>query len=882
MKRAAGERGMTGKLRVVVRVYCVITLLVTLRAYAEQRFALVIGNADYTRLSHNAQLKNAAKDAQDMAAALKGLGFTVNLLIDADAPEMDDAVVNFGNQLSLSPEAVGFFYYAGHGVQSSGVNYLIPTDAQIPSEAFLGTRALAVQTVLSTMRSSGNKLNIVVLDACRDNPFAWSRSAARGLTVVGVQPPGSIVAYAAGAGEVAQDGTGANGKFTGELLKHLSEPGVTIYEVFRQTAAAVIADTNGSQNPALSIQFYENFYLAGSPHIAPQEPVVGGPSAFEKGEVLFVQEKLQDARPLLEIALNEDPSNEKIYLYLGIIYQQLGYPQKAIDILKRGLKAATSYKDLFYYNMGNDFFSRKEYALAEEMYNDALSANKNLGQGYLNRANARLQLQNFNGAAADYVVFLQLFPQDPQRPDIEKMIALLRRAQHGQEKASLAALAKQLAQQPTPPPPENSDDLAFAGLSWWRENPTDSASVQKAVDLSKKAIDKNPDNWLPHKTLGEIYDSRKLSDDAMREYKTAARLNPEDADTLYALGKLQYRAKLFSDAQKSFEGCVALRPDFTRAHFNRGMSLVQLGDKTHAIDAFKSAIATKKDDADSYYMVGYLLRDKGDLAGALDSFKLAAQYAPDNTGYMRELGAMYMVRGDFAGAESTFNRALAQDPRSTVANYNMASVKIKLGKPREALPFAQKAVDQDANSATANYILGLANEKLGNTDDALKYYGAALDKDPKFAPALINLGGMYDSRGMPDKALPLLLTAQDVQPDSYEVQNNLGNVYLHQQQYQDSITHLSKALSIQPDSKVTEYNLAIAYAETGQIPEAKKGFMNVLAKDPSNLDVYIKLARIFIKEGDSKDAKDLLTGLLAKNPRADYRDEAQLLLGQMK
>ena len=118
--------------------------------------------------------------------------------------------------------------------------------------------------------------------------------------------------------------------------------------------------------------------------------------------------------------------------------------------------------------------------------------------------------------------------------------------------------------------PDNSDALAFAGLSWWRENPTDPASVQKAVDLSKKAIDKNPDNWLPHKTLGEIYDSRKLSDDAMREYKTAARLNPDDADTLYALGKLQYRAKLFSDAQKSFEACVALRPDFTRGTLQPG------------------------------------------------------------------------------------------------------------------------------------------------------------------------------------------------------------------------------------------------------------------------------------------------------------------------
>jgi tetratricopeptide (TPR) repeat protein len=429
--------------------------------------------------------------------------------------------------------------------------------------------------------------------------------------------------------------------------------------------------------------------------------------------------------------------------------------------------------------------------------------------------------------------------------------------------------------------PDNSDALAYDGLSYLRENPSDAASVQKAVDLSNRAIAKNPDNWLPHRTLGEIFDSRKLSDDAMREYKIAVRLNPGDADSLYALGKLQYRAKLFADAQKSFEGCVTLRPDFTSAHFNRAMSLVQLGEKARAIDAFKAAVATKKDFADAHYMIGSLLRDKGDAAGALDSFKLASTYAPDNAGYTRELASAYIARGDFASAETVLTRALAQDPENPAAVYNMASVKIKLGKAREALPFAQKAVEKESNAAS-NYIMGLANEKLGNAEDAVRYYGTAVQKDPQYAPALINLGGILDSRGMPEKALPLLLTAQDILPGSYEVQNNLGNVYLHQQQYQDSITHLSKALSIRPDSMVTAYNLGLAYAEVGQTAEAKSAFLEVAAKDSSNLDVYLKLARILIKEGNNKDAKDLLTKLVAKNPKGGVKEEAQKLLDQLK
>jgi tetratricopeptide (TPR) repeat protein len=173
--------------------------------------------------------------------------------------------------------------------------------------------------------------------------------------------------------------------------------------------------------------------------------VFGASQFFDKGEALFVQNKPQDARPLLESALNDDPANEKTYLYLGIIYQQLGDAKKAIDILKRGLDIATSFKDLFYYNMGNDFFSGKDFTAAEGMYTSAIDSNKSRPESYLNRANARLQLSNFDGALSDYALFLSLAPQDPQRPSIEKVMALLRQAQDDKEKARLAEIAKQQA-----------------------------------------------------------------------------------------------------------------------------------------------------------------------------------------------------------------------------------------------------------------------------------------------------------------------------------------------------------------------------------------------------------------------------------------------------
>lgn len=224
------------------------------------RYALVIGNGNYAELG---RLKNPVNDTHDIGEALKSLGFQVDSLADADLPSMEDAVVRLGNRLSTSKDSIGFFFYAGHGVQSNGINYLIPADAHIASASFLKTKALAAQEILDTLQDAHNALNVVVLDACRDNPFSWARSGARGLSVVSAQPPGSIIAYATSAGSVAQDGAGRNGVFTAELLKNIGTPGMEVMEVFKRTGAGVQAATAGAQVPAIYNQYFGSAYLAG-------------------------------------------------------------------------------------------------------------------------------------------------------------------------------------------------------------------------------------------------------------------------------------------------------------------------------------------------------------------------------------------------------------------------------------------------------------------------------------------------------------------------------------------------------------------------------------------------------------------------------------------
>ncbi len=169
-------------------------------------------------------------------------------------------------------------------------------------------------------------------------------------------------------------------------------------------------------------------------------------SALQQGEELFLANKPQEARGFLEKALLEEPQDERIYLYLGIVYEQLNDPQKSIQVMKRGLNVAKEHKDLLYYNIGNNLFRQEEYTLASEMYTRALEANPRLADAYLNRANAQMKRDELQPAAQDYRDYLTLDPDSPQRPQIERLLALLGKtlAEQERQRTEEAARQKQL------------------------------------------------------------------------------------------------------------------------------------------------------------------------------------------------------------------------------------------------------------------------------------------------------------------------------------------------------------------------------------------------------------------------------------------------------
>jgi Caspase domain/Domain of unknown function (DUF4189) len=256
----------------------VLLLVVAGPAAAEKRVALVIGNSAYQNVT---RLDNPRNDATLLADTLGGLGFTLiggRAQLDLDKSAMDTAVQNFGRQVQGAD--VALFYYAGHGVQVSGSNYLVPVGANPTREADVDFQMVDVNLVLRQMQGSGTRLNMVILDACRNNPFGARglRASDGGLAQMRA-PEGTLISYATQPGNIAQDGSDGHSPFTKALATTIKQSGLDIFQTFNQVGLAVKRETGGSQQPWVSSSPIDGtfYFVAPTPATAPQVAIAQPP-----------------------------------------------------------------------------------------------------------------------------------------------------------------------------------------------------------------------------------------------------------------------------------------------------------------------------------------------------------------------------------------------------------------------------------------------------------------------------------------------------------------------------------------------------------------------------------------------------------------------------
>ncbi|MCK1742693.1 caspase family protein [Bradyrhizobium sp. 139] len=240
----------------------------------EQRVALVIGNANYQNAP---QLANPDDDAQSMAQFLNSAGFEVVAATDLTQNDMLRVVQDFSAKVaSRGPNTVAMVYYAGHGVQLAGENYLVPVDARVSSPTELVNNSVRLVDVMSTLETIPSRMRIVILDACRNNPFPNVNDAGRGLAIVDA-PNGSIVGYSTAPGAEAQDGAGGHSPYTQAFLNVAREPNVPIEQLFKRVRLEVNQTTSGAQIPWESSSLTSDFTFFGDTVVAASRAPVNAP-----------------------------------------------------------------------------------------------------------------------------------------------------------------------------------------------------------------------------------------------------------------------------------------------------------------------------------------------------------------------------------------------------------------------------------------------------------------------------------------------------------------------------------------------------------------------------------------------------------------------------
>jgi Caspase domain/Sel1 repeat len=415
-------------------------------AHAEKRVALVIGNSAYRAVP---ALPNPAADARLMSDTLLSLGFFVvggGAQIDLDKAGFDDVLKKYSAQLAGAD--VALFYYAGHGVETHGLNYLVPVDAHPLDEADVFAEMVGVSGILDQMEKSGTRINLVLLDACRDNPFSGHgvRSTTGGLAQMPA-PVGTLISFATQPRSVSLDGSDGHSPYTEALVKAMQRPGAGLFKTFNEVGLAVEKATNGQQLPWVSsTPISGNFYFAGKPvpAVADARPVPATSDAPAPAPLV------QEAR----LAPPDDPLRHDLVTdcdRLAAMPYDSGHPPSLAGVEFEQINVAAAaaacndamqrYPDVarFAFEAGRVAGARKNYAEARRLYDQAAAAGyamaiNNIGGTY----------EGGEGVARNYAEAVRWYSKAVAAGEPIAMVNLGWLYEHGQGVAQDLAEARQL------------------------------------------------------------------------------------------------------------------------------------------------------------------------------------------------------------------------------------------------------------------------------------------------------------------------------------------------------------------------------------------------------------------------------------------------------
>ncbi len=751
--------------------------------YGEHRIALVIGNSNYFEAT---SLRNPIHDATDIAQILKARKFDVTLLTNTTRKSMVKAIQRFGKELKKG--GVGLLYYAGHGMQIAGKNYMIPVDATPQEEHEVHLESVSIDRVLGYMENADNRLNIIILDACRDNPFTRSFSRSSGIQGLAQMdaPTGTLIAYATAPGSIAADGTRRNGVYTEKLLTHIQTPGLKIEEVFKQVRADVSEETDEKQVPWESTSLTGDFYFTPIDAVHDEFVIAGNTGVSneqmpEEEEIWYMvkdSKQIQDIKEFLEEFPNGHYSRRarfKLKQLQRKLQEQVNDPTSPSSINETISNTAESglelYEKAMQYYWGSGV--TQNYELAIELLKKAVEKNHGRAASIL----SYIDYAGYSGKIKPKDSFL-MSQVAANLDDVYGKLLLALHLRYGfgteiqKNRANdiLSKIVSTVKEQSLKEDPFLQDSLGLI----YRYGFGVEKDYQEAFKWHKKAATQG--HAEAEANLGHIYFNglgvNKDYEEAFRWYQNAAKKNLTEA-TAHLAKMYQHGYGVEKNLDQAFK--LYLRA----AEKNYGMAQNELG-----------VMYFKGEGVNQNYEEALKWAQK-----AVEQRYAGAQY---NLGYMYQYG--YGVEKDFQKAFNWYKKAVEQEYATAkhqlgIMYYYGQYVKQDYG---EALNWFQQAA---ANRADSQNWLGHLYEKgLGVKRDyekALKWYRQATESG--HAGAQVNLGHMYrQGRGVKQDIQEALRWYRKAADSGYHwAQLHLGRMFYTgkevEQDYAEALMWLQKA-----------------------------------------------------------------------------------------
>jgi len=895
-----------------VRLFFLFLLICGFINAQEKRLALVIGNANYDK----GILKNPVNDALLMKETLMNLGFDV--ILDTNLRTRNDllkSINSFGER--RKNYHVGFVYYAGHGVQIDGINYILPTKEKYESKIDVKDNGVNVDRFMEYFEMIKNEVNILVLDACRNNPYEknWagsSRSLVDGLGLAPLSSSGNIIAFSTSAGTTASDGkeNAKNSSYCLSLVKNMMTPDLDLDQIFRNVRKEVREISGGNQLPTVD-NHYEgsDFYFRKSTYT---DKIIEIDSLIDAEDYERAKEKVTEVltkAPNYKLALLRRgrieynskkrnyngfhlfkadslyPNDPEVYEYIGRYYSTIGEVEKAIKYMDNSIKIDPNEPQSFYWR-ARFFEEIKEQQKAENDYTQSLVLDSTVSR-YVDRAEFYERTNKIEKALKDYTQAISMDKENPKLYD---------------QRANCYILNK------------------------------DFTAALKDMD---KAIDLAPNDPYYYNNRADFYREQEKYDEALKDYATALKMSNDPSESSRALNN---RATIYENQEKfdlaieEYTKAIEIYPNYSLYYSNRARIYQKQQNYELALTDYTQAISFDKENPRWYEQRADCCIAKEDFTAALKDLDKAIDLAPNDPGYYNNRADFYkeykteyeLALKDYASAlklsKDPFENSRALNNRATIYE-NQEKVDLALEEytkaieidPQDPLQYSNRArtyqKQQNYELALADYIQGISLDKenprwyherancyIAKEDftAALKDMDKAIDLAPNDPYYYNNRADFYkDYKTEYELAHKDYASALKLSKDPFESSralNNRATIYENQEKFDLALEEYTKAIEIDPQYPLQYSNRARTYQKQQNYELALKDYTQGISLDKENPRWYEQRADCYIAKEDLTAAlKDLDKAIdLAPNDpyyyinRADfytdYKTEYELAL----